>query len=204
MCAEEAGSKTKTSRLFVFSSEAMARRADTTALTVSLQEEHLPVVMVTSRLVLPIAMTWTEKSACIANLPRSHKHTCVLPAVAIVLLYCGWLCCYTTTTYCCLRSLALVTCHPRAARIVTKKRKNGGKKRKEQDGKRVLWMQKRKKTYSTYSYFSSSWKNEATKTRKNGKKKQQKRSKKKQRKQRTSGGFPNKYFPRRQLRTEKG
>ena len=135
VCAEEAGSKTKTSRLFVFSSEAMARRADTTALTVSLQEEHLPVVMVTSRLVLPIAMTWTEKSACIANLPRSHKHTCVLPADAIVLLYCGWLCCYTTTTYCCLRSLALVTCHPRAARIVTKKRKNGGKTTKSKESK---------------------------------------------------------------------
>ena len=30
--------------------------------------------MFTSRLVLPSAMTWTKKSACVANLPHLHKH----------------------------------------------------------------------------------------------------------------------------------
>ena len=35
-----------------------------------------PAVMFTSRLALPSAMTWTEKSTtCVANLPRSQKHT---------------------------------------------------------------------------------------------------------------------------------
>ena len=35
-----------------------------------------PAVMFTSRLALPGAMTWTEKSTtCAANLPRSQKHT---------------------------------------------------------------------------------------------------------------------------------
>ena len=41
--------------------------------------------MFTSRLVLPSAMTSTEKSACVANLPHLHKHTRALPAAC---------CCY--------------------------------------------------------------------------------------------------------------
>ena len=44
-----------------------------------------PAVMFTSRLVLPRAMTWTEKSACVANSPHLHKHTRALPAAC---------CCY--------------------------------------------------------------------------------------------------------------
>ena len=57
-----------------------------------------PAVMFTSRLVLPSAMTWTEKSACFANLPHLHKHTrarFLLLAVVMLLLYCRWFwCCY--------------------------------------------------------------------------------------------------------------
>ena len=57
-----------------------------------------PAVMFTSRLVLPSAMTWTEKSVCVANLPQLNKHTrarSLLLAVVMVLLYCGWFwCCY--------------------------------------------------------------------------------------------------------------
>ena len=47
-----------------------------------------PAVMFTSRLVLPSGMTWTEKSVCVANLPRSHKHT-----RARFLLLLLWCCC---------------------------------------------------------------------------------------------------------------
>ena len=66
----KAGSKTKAS-LFVFLGGhiAIASRAD--------------AVMFTSRLVLSSAMTWTEKNACVANLP--HLHTRALPAAC---------CCY--------------------------------------------------------------------------------------------------------------
>ena len=77
----------------------------------SLQEEHL-AVMFTSRLALPNAMTWTEKSTtCVANLPRSRKHARALPAAVdmTLLYYCGWLwCCYN---YCCLAWSSLVTCN---------------------------------------------------------------------------------------------
>ena len=51
-----------------------------------------PAVIFTSRLVLPSAMTWTEKIACVANLPHLHTHTRALPAacccygVAVLLL----------------------------------------------------------------------------------------------------------------------
>ena len=48
--------------------------------------------MFTSRLVLPSAMTWTEKSACVANLPRSHKHTRARFLLLLLLLL--WCCCY--------------------------------------------------------------------------------------------------------------
>ena len=55
-----------------------------------------PAVLFTSRLVLPSALAWTEKSACVANLPHLHKHTrarfllLLLPLVVVmVLLYGG-------------------------------------------------------------------------------------------------------------------
>ena len=41
------------------------------ALTAYVYEDHLP----SSRLVLPSAMTWTARSACVAKLPHSHKET---------------------------------------------------------------------------------------------------------------------------------
>ena len=78
----KAGSKTKAS-LFVLLGGHMASRADDTACFVS--KSISPAVMFTSRLVLPSAMTWTEKSACVANLPRSRKHTRAPPAAC---------CCY--------------------------------------------------------------------------------------------------------------
>ena len=68
----KAGSKNKTSCFFVILLH-MAITADDTAS--SLQKSTSPAIMFTSRLVLPSALTWTEKSACVANLPRSHKHT---------------------------------------------------------------------------------------------------------------------------------
>ena len=90
-CSEKGktGSKTKAS-LFVFLGGHIARnsRADDTASFVSKQNTS-PAVMFTSRLVLPSAMTWTEKSACVANLPRSHKHTRGLPVLLLLL----WCCC---------------------------------------------------------------------------------------------------------------
>ena len=76
----------------------MASRADDTARFVS-KKSTSPAVMSTSGLVLSSTMTWTEKSACVANLPRSHKHTrarfLLLAVVMVLLLCCGlfW-CCY--------------------------------------------------------------------------------------------------------------
>ena len=73
----------------------MGSRADDTASFDGVPKKSTsPAVMFTSRLVRPSAITWTEKSACVANLPRSHKHARALPtAVVVVLLYCycGWL-----------------------------------------------------------------------------------------------------------------
>ena len=60
--------------LFVFLGGHIASRADDTASFVS-KKSTSPAVMVTSRLVLPSAMTWTEKSACVANLPHIHQQT---------------------------------------------------------------------------------------------------------------------------------
>ena len=79
----KAGSKTKAS-LFVFLGGhiAIISRADDTASIVS-KKTTSPAVIITSRLVLPSAMTWTEKNACVANLP--HLHTRALPAAC---------CCY--------------------------------------------------------------------------------------------------------------
>ena len=67
--------------------------------SVSLRTPRQQSYMFTSRLVVPSAMTWTEKSACVANLPRSHTHArasycccygvvAVLRLVAVILLYC--------------------------------------------------------------------------------------------------------------------
>ena len=42
--------------------------------------------MFTSRLVLPSAMTWTEKSAFVANLPHLYKHTRAIPAACCLIL----------------------------------------------------------------------------------------------------------------------
>ena len=67
-------------------------RADDTASFDNASPRRAPSqqsVMFTSRLVLPSAMTWTEKSACVANLPRSHKHTRGLPVLLLLL----WCCC---------------------------------------------------------------------------------------------------------------
>ena len=65
----------------------MTSRADDAASFVS-KKSTSPAVMITSRLVLPSAMTWTEKSACVANLPHSHKHTRALPAAAAAAAAC--------------------------------------------------------------------------------------------------------------------
>ena len=43
--------------------------------SVSLKTPRQQSYMFTSRLVVPSAMTWTEKSACVANLPRLHTQT---------------------------------------------------------------------------------------------------------------------------------
>ena len=83
--------------MFVFLEGHIASRANDTASFVS-KKSTSPAVMFTSRLVLPSAMTWTEKSACVANLPHLHKHTrarFLLLAVVMLLLYCRWFwCCY--------------------------------------------------------------------------------------------------------------
>ena len=60
--------------MFVFLEGHIASRANDTASFVS-KKSTSPAVMFTSRLVLPSAMTWTEKSARVANLPHFHKHT---------------------------------------------------------------------------------------------------------------------------------
>ena len=78
----------------------MASRADDTAVNSFVSKKSTsPAVMFTSRLVLPSAITWTEKSTCVANLPHSHKHTrarfLLLAVVIVVLLYYyGWFWCY--------------------------------------------------------------------------------------------------------------
>ena len=77
------------------------------------KNSNSPTVMFTTRLVLPSAMTWTEKSACVANLPHLHKHTrarfLLLAVVMVLLLYCGWLRCSRYQYYCRLGLSSLVT-----------------------------------------------------------------------------------------------
>ena len=103
-----------------------------------------PAVMLISRLALPSAMTWTEKSTtCVANLPRSQQHTRALPAaidLVLLLYYCGWLwCCYNYTTNCCLALSSLVTCNEKTKE---KNEKKGGKKKVKHE---FLWIRKGKK-----------------------------------------------------------
>ena len=146
-------------------------------------------------------MTWTEKNAFVANLPRSHKHT----RVCFLLLL--WCCCIAVgcgAAATALRSLALVTCHPRALSSLvtcserTKKRGEGEEKTKKTKNENDFCEYKKAKRTVLVAG--------RTKQRKNEKKtwgKKKERSKK-QRKQKNSEGFPNKYFHRRQLRAKKG
>ena len=113
----KASSKTKTS--FGCFSELM-----TIQLALS-KKSTSPAVMFTSRLVLPSAMTWTEKSACVANLPHVHKHTralfLLLAVVMVLLLYRRWFwCCY----YSCLQPFLLSS-------LLTKKRKKRERHKKQ-------------------------------------------------------------------------
>ena len=55
----------------------MTSGADDTASFAS-KKTTSPAVMFISRLVLHRAMTWTEKSACVANLPHTRAHFLVL------------------------------------------------------------------------------------------------------------------------------
>ena len=100
----KAGSKTKAS-LFVFLGGHTASRADDTASFVS-KKSTSPAVMFSSRLVLPSVLTWTERSACVANLPHLHKHTrarfLLLAVVMVLWLYCDWFwCCYYSCLWPC-------------------------------------------------------------------------------------------------------
>ena len=64
----------------------MIQPADDTANSIVSKKSTSPAVMSTSRLVLPCAMTWTEKSACVANLATlTQAHTRAIPAAC---------CCY--------------------------------------------------------------------------------------------------------------
>ena len=136
----------------------------------ALKKSTSPAAIFTSRLVVPSAMNWTEKSACVANLPRSHKHTRALPAadVMVLLLYCGWLwCCY----YCYLASSSLVTCSEKTKNIKIE----------------FLWIQKRTRTAVLVWLVKQN-----EKAKKKEKRKRNKERHKKQRKQITFGGFPDK------------
>ena len=144
--------------------------------------------MFTSRMVLPSAMTWTEKSACVANLPRSHKHT-----RARFLLLLLWCCC-----------IIAVGCGAATTAVVTCNEKKRGKKTTIEETLKMkmefLWIQKRIRTaVRIVLVWLEKWNNEKTNT---GKKKRERHKKKS--KQLTTGGFPNNYFSRRQLRAEKG
>ena len=67
--------------MFVFLEGHIASRANDTASFVS-KKSTSPAVMFTSRLVLPSAMTWTEKSACLCRelATLTQTHTRALPA----------------------------------------------------------------------------------------------------------------------------
>ena len=127
----KAGSKTKAS-LFVFLGGHTASRADDTASIVVFKKSTSPTVMFTRRLVLPSAMTWTVKSACVANSPQLHNYTrarfLLLAVVMVLVLYGGWFwCCY----YCNTAAYSLVLF---SSSLVTKRRK---KKRTSQKAKKA-------------------------------------------------------------------
>ena len=65
------------------------------------KKSTFPAVMFTSRLIVPGAMTWTEKSACVANLPHTRAHFLVL------LLWCCCIACGAATMTAACRSLVL-------------------------------------------------------------------------------------------------
>ena len=76
-CSEEEKQvqKQKLRCSFVFIGGHTASRAYDTANSIVSKKSTSPAVMFTSRLALPGAVPWTEKSnACVANLPRSQKH----------------------------------------------------------------------------------------------------------------------------------
>ena len=137
MCAEDEKQvqEQEVRGLFVFLRGHMASRAVDTASFVS-KKSTSPAAMFTSRLVLPSAMIWTEKSACVANLPHLHKNTrarfLLLAVVMVLLLYCGWFfwCCYYIQLPIALSSL-LITCNEKRKMKRTskkaKKAKNFGK-----------------------------------------------------------------------------
>ena len=74
----------------VCSSEAM--RLAELMKQLALKKSTSPAAIFTSRLVVPSAMNWTEKSACVANLPRSHKHAHTNTRARFLLLML-WCCC---------------------------------------------------------------------------------------------------------------
>ena len=76
-----------------------------------------PAVMFTSRLILLSAMTRTEKSACVAKLPRSHKHT-----RARFLLLLLWCCC-NNAGGCGAATYYLLLCLVASSSLVTRKKK---------------------------------------------------------------------------------
>ena len=84
----KAGSKTKAA-LFVFLGGRIASRADDTAIIVSKKRTSPAVIHVHVGLVLPSAMTWSEKSACVANLPHTNTH-----ARASCCFLLSWCCCF--------------------------------------------------------------------------------------------------------------
>ena len=75
-CSEEEKKQVQKLKLccFVFLGGHIASRVDDTASFVH-KRSTSPAVTFTSRLVPPSTMTWTEKSACVANMPHLHKHT---------------------------------------------------------------------------------------------------------------------------------
>ena len=132
----KAGSKTKAKAwLFVcfLGGHTMASRADDTAVNSFVSKKSTsPAVKFTSRLVLPSAMTWTEKSACVAELATlTQTHTSALPSacccdgvvaalwLVLVLLY-----------YSCLYALSslLITCNEK-----TREKKNVTKSKESKE-----------------------------------------------------------------------
>ena len=134
-CSEEENQvqKQKLRCVFVFFGGHIASRADDTAINSFVSKKSTsPAVKFTSRLVLPSAMTWTEKSACVAELATlTQTHTSALPSacccdgvvaalwLVLVLLY-----------YSCLYALSslLITCNEK-----TREKKNVTKSKESKE-----------------------------------------------------------------------